>query len=179
LEAAAAHHPGLRVGGCAYWSIHARPYGYSRHTLELFAEIGVILLMFSVGLEFSIKELLRVKWVALVGGPVGILLSMAQALLSGRLLGWTATQGIVVGSVISVASTMVLTRLLLDRGELSTEHGRVMVAITLVEDLAVVVLIVLLPSFGSLDASRWLPLAKSVRQGYPYSYSGLAGRSQA
>ena len=132
------------------------------HTLELFAEIGVILLMFSVGLEFSIKELLRVKWVALVGGPVGILLSMGAGLLSGRLLGWTATQGIVVGSVISVASTMVLTRLLLDRGELSTEHGRVMVAITLVEDLAVVVLIVLLPSFGSLDASRWLPLAKAL-----------------
>src|SRR5207245_2456657 len=132
------------------------------HTLELFAEIGVILLMFSVGLDFTIKELLGVKWVALVGGPVGILLSMGAGLLSGRLLGWTATQGIVVGSVISVASTMVLTRLLLDRGELSTEHGRVMVAITLVEDLAVVVLIVLLPSFGSLDASRWLPLAKAL-----------------
>ena len=52
-------------------------------TIELFAEIGVILLMFSVGLEFSIKDLLRVKWVALMGGPVGILLSMAQACLLG------------------------------------------------------------------------------------------------
>src|SRR3989442_12851519 len=121
--------------------------------------------MVSVGLEFSIKELLLVQWGWLVCGPVGILLSMGAGLLSGRLLGWTATQGIVVGSVISVASTMVLTRLLLDRGELSTEHGRVMVAITLVEDLAVVVLIVLLPSFGSLDASRWLPLAKAVEIG--------------
>jgi len=106
------------------------------HTLELFAEIGVILLMLSVGLEFSIKDLLRVRWVALIGGPVGILLSMGAGLLVGHLLGWTATQGIVVGSVISVASTMVLTRLLLDRGELNTGHGRVMVAITLVEDLA-------------------------------------------
>lgn len=132
------------------------------HTLELFAEIGVILLMFSVGLEFSIKDLLRVKWVALVGGPVGILLSMCAGLLVGHLLGWTATQGIVVGSVISVASTMVLTRLLLDRGELNTEHGRVMVAITLVEDLAVVILVVLLPSFGSLDAHRLLPLAQAL-----------------
>ncbi len=136
------------------------------HTLELFAEIGVILLMFSVGLEFSIKDLLRVRWVALIGGPVGILLSMGAGLLVGDLLGWAATQGIVVGSVTSVASTMVLTRLLLDRGELNTEHGRVMVAITLVEDLAVVILIVLVPSFGSLDASRLLPIAKALGKAF-------------
>jgi monovalent cation:H+ antiporter-2, CPA2 family len=136
------------------------------HTLELFAEIGVILLMFSVGLEFSIKDLLRVRWVALIGGPVGILLSMGAGLLVGHLLGWTATQGIVVGSVISVASTMVLTRLLLDRGDLNTEHGRVMVAITLVEDLAVVILIVLLPSFGSMDASRFLPIVKALGKAF-------------
>src|SRR5512146_3042816 len=79
------------------------------HTLELFAEIGVILLMFSVGLEFSLRELLRAKWVALLGGPAGILLSMGAGLLVGHLLGWPPVQGFVVGSVISVASTMVLT----------------------------------------------------------------------
>ena len=78
-------------------------------------------------------------------------------------MGWTNTQGIVIGCVISVASTMVLTRLLIDRGELNMEHGRVMVAITLVEDLAVVILIVLLPNFGSLDSARLLILGKSLR----------------
>jgi CPA2 family monovalent cation:H+ antiporter-2 len=132
------------------------------HTIELFAEIGVILLMFSVGIEFSIRELLRVKWVALVGGPAGILLSIGAGLVIGGWLGWPPAQGIVVGSVISVASTMVLTRLLLDRGELNSEHGRVMVAITLVEDLAVVALIVLLPSFGTLDTTRLLPVGKAL-----------------
>lgn len=131
-------------------------------TIELFAEVGIILLMFSVGLEFSIRELLRVKWVALAGGPLGILLSMGAGLALGHLLGWPAAQGIAIGSVISVASTMVLTRLLLDRGELNTEPGSVMLAITLVEDLAVVVLIVLLPSIGTLDASRFLPVAKAL-----------------
>jgi CPA2 family monovalent cation:H+ antiporter-2 len=135
------------------------------HTLELFAEVGVILLMFSVGLEFSVKELLRAKWVALLGGPLGILLSMGAGLLTGQMLGWPPIQGLVVGSVISVASTMVLTRLLLDRGELNTEHGRVMVAITLVEDLAVVILIVLLPNLGTLDAARLLPLAGVLGKG--------------
>ena len=132
------------------------------HTMELFAEIGVILLMFSVGLEFSIKDLLSVRWVALIGGPLGILLSIGAGLLVGRFMGWTSTQGIVIGCVISVASTMVLTRLLIDRGELNMEHGRVMVAITLVEDLAVVILIVLLPNFGSLDSARLLILGKSL-----------------
>lgn len=132
------------------------------HTLELFAEIGVILLMFSVGLEFSLTELLRAKWVALLGGPVGIVLSIGAGLLVGHLLGWPPVQGFVVGSVISVASTMVLTRLLLDRGELNTEHGRVMVAITLVEDLAVVILIVVLPNLGALEAARVLPLARAL-----------------
>jgi len=132
------------------------------HTIELFAEVGVILLMFSVGLEFSIRELLRVKWVALVGGPLGILLSMGAGLALGHWLGWPPAQGVVVGSVISVASTMVLTRLLIDRGELNTEHGRVMVGITLVEDLAVVVLIVLLPTIGNLEPSRLLPVARAL-----------------
>jgi len=132
------------------------------HTLELFAEIGVILLMFSVGLEFSLRELLRAKWVALVGGPIGILLSIAAGLLVGRFLGWPLMQGIVIGSVISVASTMVLTRLMLDRGELNTEHGRVMLAITLVEDLAVVILTVLLPNLRSLDPDQLWPLARAL-----------------
>ena len=123
-------------------------------TLELFAEVGVILLMFSVGLEFSVKDLLRAKWVALLGGPLGILLSIGMGMGAGRLLGWTASQGVIVGVIICVASTMVLTRLLVDRGQLHTDTGRVMVAITLVEDLAVVVLIMLIPAFGKLEAAR-------------------------
>ncbi|HEY4580044.1 MAG TPA: cation:proton antiporter [Candidatus Acidoferrales bacterium] len=132
------------------------------HTLELFAEIGVILLMFSVGLEFSIKDLLRAKWVALLGGPLGILLLIALSLGAGSLLGWTPSQGIVVGATICVASTMVLTRLLLDQGQLRTDAGRVMVAITLVEDLAVVILIVLVPEFGRLEPSQFWALGRDL-----------------
>src|SRR3989442_4525951 len=110
------------------------------HTFELFAEIGIVLLMFSIGIEFSLRDLLRVRWVALIGGPLGILLSVLLGLGAGALLGWPPLQGIVVGAVISVPSTMVLARLLLDRGELHTRHRRLMIAITLVQNLAVVVL---------------------------------------
>jgi len=118
------------------------------HTFELMAEIGVILLMFSVGIEFSIPDLLRLKWVALAGAPLGILLSIALGAGIGALLGWPLVQGVAVGCIISVASTMVLMRLLMDRGEMSSVSGRVMIALTLVEDLAVVILTVVLPGIS-------------------------------
>ena len=109
------------------------------HQFEVLAEIGVILLMYSIGLEFSFSELLQVKWVAIFGGPLGILLSLGMGLGAGWLMGWSTTQGMAVGAIVSVASTMVLSRLLADRGELRSPHGHVMIGITLVEDLAVVV----------------------------------------
>ena len=125
------------------------PHIHDVGTFETIAEIGVILLMFSVGIEFSIPELLKVKWVALLGAPLGILISIGIGAGIGLLLGWPLLQGIAVGCIISVASTMVMIRLLMDRGELSAESGRVMITLTLVEDLAVVILTILLPSLNS------------------------------
>ena len=89
------------------------------------------------------------KWVALVGAPIGISLSIGLGIGVGLLLGWPFSQGVAVGCIISVASTMVLMRLLMDRGELGSEAGRVMITLTLVEDLAVVILTVLLPGLAS------------------------------
>ncbi|HET7343149.1 MAG TPA: cation:proton antiporter [Methylomirabilota bacterium] len=132
------------------------------HHFEVFAEIGVVLLMFSVGIEFSLKDLMRVKWVALVGGPLGTTLNILLAVAVGALLGWPLPQAIVVGAVISVASTMVLARLLLDRGELHTRHGRVLVGISLVEDLAAVVLMALMPALGALAPDRVLAIARGL-----------------
>jgi CPA2 family monovalent cation:H+ antiporter-2 len=121
----------------------------------LMAEVGVVLLMFSVGIEFSIPDLLKVKWVALVGAPVGILLSVGLGVGVGALMGWPLRQGLAVGCIISVASTMVLMRLLMDRGELGSDSGRVMITLTLVEDLVVVVLTVLLPGLSTSDGADY------------------------
>jgi CPA2 family monovalent cation:H+ antiporter-2 len=121
--------------------------------------------MFSIGIEFSIPDLLRVKWVAMVGAPIGILLSIGLGVGVGLLLGWPISQGVAVGCIISVASTMVLMRHLLDRGELFTQAGSVMVTLTLVEDLAVIILTVLLPSLGSASVDYgqlFLKIGKSV-----------------
>ena len=131
-------------------------------TFERFAEVGVVLLMFSLGIEFSLKDLQGVKWIAVIGGPLGIAMTVGMGMLTGGLLGWTPLQGAVVGMVVSVASTMVLARLLLDRGELHTRHGRILIGISLVEDLAVVVLIVLIPALGALQGERLVAIAKAL-----------------
>jgi CPA2 family monovalent cation:H+ antiporter-2 len=102
------------------------PRVHDVRVFETMAEIGVILLMFYVGIEFSIPDLLKVKWLALLGAPAGILLSVGIGAGIGLLSGWPLRQGIAVGCIISVASTMVMMRLLMDRGELSSESGRVM-----------------------------------------------------
>lgn len=153
---------GYVIGGVLIGPFTPGPAVSDLHTFELFAEIGVVLLMFSIGIEFSLRDLLRVRWVALVGGPLGILLSVALAIGSGVLLGWPLQQSMVIGIVVSVASTMVLARLLLDRGELHSAHGRVMIGITLVEDLAVVVLTVVLGAVGPLEAGRLFGVARAL-----------------
>jgi K+:H+ antiporter len=97
-----------------------------------------------------------------VVGPLGILLSAALGLGVGSLLGWSWQQGVAVGAIISVASTMVLSRFLVERGQLRSEQGQIMIGITLVEDLAVVVLTILLPSLGNLSADKLLVLANAM-----------------
>ena len=130
------------------------------HTFEVFAEFGVVLLMFSIGVEFSIPDLMRVKWIALGGGAMGILMSIAIGLLASWIAGWPTMTGFVIGCTISVASTMVLARLLNDRNAMGTSYGRVMIGITLVEDIAVVFLTVVIPIFsgpaeGRLKLAAW------------------------
>src|SRR5271163_5049652 len=105
---------GFVLGGIAISPFTPGPHLSDLHTFELLAEVGVVLLMFSIGVEFSIPDLLRVKWVALAGAPLGILLTLGVTMGVGKLVGWNATEGFVIGAAVSVASTMVLARLLSD-----------------------------------------------------------------
>lgn len=139
---------GFVLGGIAISPFTPGPHVSDLHTFEVFAEVGVVLLMFSIGVEFSIPDLLRVKWVALAGAPIGILVMLGVAIGMGKLAGWSITEGLVIGAAISVASTMVLARLLRDSGSMTSTHGRIMIGITLVEDLAVICMTLVLPAFG-------------------------------
>jgi monovalent cation:H+ antiporter-2, CPA2 family len=150
---------GFVVGGIAISPFTPGLHLSDIHTFHELAEAGVVLLMFSIGVEFSVPDLLRVKWVALGGGAIGIALSIGLAVLTAKLVGWSMIQGVVIGATVSVASTMVLARLLTDRGAMGTTYGRVMIGITLAEDLAVVLMTVVLPSFGGSDRDRFTKAA--------------------
>ena len=130
------------------------------------AEVGVILLMFGVGLHFSLKELVAVGPIA-VPGAVG---QSATATFLGfavsQLWGWSATEGIIFGLCLSVASTIVLLRALEDRGILDSHAGHVAVGWLIVEDLFTVLILVLLPAFAGSE------------EGSPGLLTGLAGDSK-
>jgi CPA2 family monovalent cation:H+ antiporter-2 len=150
---------GYVLAGIAISPYTMGPQVHETHTFQVIAEVGVVFLMFSIGLEFSVKELMEVKWVSLVGGPLGVVLLSALGGGVGLLLGWGMLRGVIVGMIISVASTMVLSRLLLDSGQLQSQHGKVMIGITLVEDLIVVVLTILIPVVASLSPHHLLGVA--------------------
>src|ERR671939_953113 len=120
-----------------------------RTQIATLAEVGVIFLMFALGIEFSLRELARVRGVALVGTAVQIVLTIVAGAALGAVLGWPPAQGLFFGGIISVSSTMVILKTLLDRGEVAASHGRVLLGMLIVQDLAVVVLIVLLPKLAA------------------------------
>ena len=113
------------------------------------AEIGVILLMFGVGLHFSLDDLMEVRRIAIPGALVQIAAATGLGALVSVLWGWSWGSGIVFGLSLSVASTVVLLRALEDRGILDSMDGRVAVGWLIVEDLVTVVALVLLPAVAS------------------------------
>jgi CPA2 family monovalent cation:H+ antiporter-2 len=123
------------------------------------AEIGVILLMFGVGLHFSPGELMAVRAIALPGAIVQIAVATALGMALAWALGWGIGAGIVFGLALSVASTVVLIRALQERHILESERGRIAVGWLIVEDLVMVLALVLLPSLApALAADNGLPL---------------------
>ena len=128
------------------------------------AEIGVVLLMFGVGIHFSFRDLLAVRGIAVPGAVVQIAAATLLGMGLGWLLGWGLLAGLVLGLSLSVASTVVLLRALIARGALETVHGRAAVGWLIVEDLFTVLVLVLLPSVALIasGAGSGADLAWSV-----------------
>jgi CPA2 family monovalent cation:H+ antiporter-2 len=127
---------------------------------EQLAEIGVILLMFGVGLQFHVEELLAVRRVAVPGAIAQSAAATVLGALLGVALGWGWGSGIVFGMALSVASTVVLVRVLADNNDLHTQAGHIAVGWLVVEDLFTVIALVLLPAFfaAGSDSSLWRSL---------------------
>jgi CPA2 family monovalent cation:H+ antiporter-2 len=118
------------------------------------AELGVILLMFAVGLHFSPRDLARVRLIAVPGAIVQMGAATLLGTGFGLLQGWGLGAGIVFGLSLSVASTVVLLRALQERRILETERGRIAVGWLIVEDIAMVLVLVLLPTIAALSAAE-------------------------
>lgn len=137
------------------------------------AEIGVMLLMFGVGLHFSLDDLLSVKRIALPGAIVQIIVATAMGAGVAHLWGWSLGAGIVFGLALSVASTVVLLKALESQGVLDSVNGRIAVGWLVVEDLVMVLVLVLLPPLAALGGGAgteaegpgiWMTLAKTMGQ---------------
>ncbi len=129
------------------------------------AEIGVILLMFGVGLHFSLSDLLSVKAIAVPGAIVQIAGATLLGIGLAHLLGWSLGAGIVFGLALSVASTVVLLRALQERHLVSTEQGRIAVGWLIVEDLVMVLTLVTLPALAPLlvpDGTTGQPISGDI-----------------
>ncbi|HEY0841098.1 MAG TPA: cation:proton antiporter [Vulgatibacter sp.] len=116
-----------------------------RAVAEQFAEIGVILLLFGIGLKFNLRELIAVWRIAIPGALIQSALSTGMLAVLLHLMGWTWSAGIVLGLAISVASTVVMALVLAERGDLHAPIGYIAIGWTVVEDLITVTLLLLLP----------------------------------
>ena len=116
-----------------------------RHLAEQLAEVGVILLMFGVGLHFHLKDLLAVKNIAVAGAVVQSAVATGLGAVTAHAFGWSWSSGVVFGLALSVASTVVLVRVLTDQGVLHSSTGRIAVGWLVMEDIFTVFVLVLLP----------------------------------
>ena len=121
-----------------------------QHLASQLAEIGVILLMFGVGLHFSLDDLLSVRSIAIPGAVVQILCATVLGMALAHWLGWPIGAGLVFGLALSVASTVVLLRALQERRLVESTRGRIAVGWLIVEDIVMVLTLVLLPAFAGL-----------------------------
>lgn len=126
------------------------------HDIELLAEIGVALLLFALGLEFSLKDLQPVKRIALIGTPLQMGLTIGLGYPIGSVMGWAWKDSLWLGALISLSSTMVILKTLMSQGWLGTLSSKVMIGMLIVQDLAIVPLMIILPQIN--DPKVGLPL---------------------
>lgn len=152
---------GYIVAGIVVGPHTAGPTVVQIRDIELLAEIGVALLLFALGLELSFGDLKPVRRLALIGGPIQIVLTTAFGYGLGRIiLGWETSHAIWFGAMISLSSTMVVLKILMARGVTDTLASRAMIGLLVIQDLAVAPMLIALPKLTDLaDALPELGLA--------------------
>ena len=131
--------------------------------IKIAANIGVALLMFTLGLEVSFHQLRQVGKVGFLGGIIQIIATIALGWLAGRFIfHWSIPQAILFGLIISLSSTMVCMKILMDRGELDSMHGRIMMAMLILQDIAAVFMIIFEPFISQGELNIVATVVKAV-----------------
>ncbi len=129
------------------------PYGFKliseTGNIEVMAEIGVILLLFGIGLEVSVKQLIAMKKLLIAAGGSQVILTLSVSAFIFYLFGIPVKQAIFFGILVSLSSTAVVLKLLSDKNELETPHGKISLSILIFQDLAIVPIFLLLPVLGA------------------------------
>lgn len=142
---------------------HTPGFNADRERVQQLAELGVAFLMFGLGVEFSISELLRVRRIVSVAGGIQIPLTIALGVIVGILSGWSVEQSFLLGGAFAISSSIVTLTWLMSRGEADSEHAHVALGLGVVQDLALVPMIALLPVLSNTHGENILfELLKSV-----------------
>lgn len=128
------------------------PYGIGLvedvHAVEIMAEIGVILLLFTIGVEFSVAKLVRMRKAILGGGGVQTLLTISLSAIAAYLVTGYTNRAVFTGFLVALSSTAIVLKMLSERGETDTPHGRMMIGILIFQDLCVVPMMLLVPALS-------------------------------
>ena len=136
------------------------------HEVEILAEVGVVLLLFAVGIEFSLRNLLQIKRSVLIGGSLQVLLTLFAAFILAEQFGQTFGESLFIGFVLSLSSTAIVLKLLQDRAEVDSPHGRTSLAILIFQDVIIVPMMLFTPLIagvkGDLSQSLLILSAKGI-----------------
>src|SRR5919106_5066926 len=139
------------------------PYGlrlvHDVEVVESLAEAGVILLLFTIGIEFSLKALLSLKRIVCIAGTLQVGLSVVGTFLAARLVGRADGEAALWGFLVALSSTAIVLKLLGERGEIESPHGRIAVGVLIFQDLSVVPMMLLIPLLSGMGTSSWASLS--------------------
>src|SRR3989304_8759128 len=131
-------------------------------TVELLAQIGVVMLLFTIGLELSFAKLRNIGREAFIGGGLQIIFTSFIVNIIARLFNQPIPQAILFGFIVAQSSTAIILKILSDRGEIDSSHGRIAMGIVIVQDIAVVPMVILLQHIGQVEGITVALIAKSM-----------------
>ena len=122
------------------------------HSLELIGEFGIVFLMFTIGLEFSLPKLNSMRGILFGLGGTQVLITLLAVIMCGVFFGLQLPSAFIIGAALTMSSTAIVSKILIERLDLNSRHGRLSIGILLFQDIAVIFILILIPVFNNLDA---------------------------